>query len=265
MKTNDIKIIALNAFKDNYIWCLCHGNQVLIVDPGESEVVLSFLKKEQLELAGILVTHHHWDHTDGIKGILEKHPVPVYGSKQSLCASITKRVTEQDELHFEYFNITLRILEIPGHTLDHIAFYNAEMAFVGDTLFSSGCGRVFEGTMDMMYASLTKLKNLNDNTKIYCGHEYTLANLKFAAAVEPLNLDISQKQLDSEIMIRNKIPTVPSLMLSEKRTNSFLRCEHRDVIESARKYASDHGISLDDTNPARVFELLRNWKNDFKL
>ena len=184
-----IKIEPIEAFTDNYIWLVTTNEGSIAIDPGESSNTINFLEKNQLDLKAILITHHHFDHTGGIDDLVSYSPVNVYGPFNNDIASIDKKLKDGDKINV--IGIEFEIIEIPGHTLDHIAFYSenngSPILFCGDTLFAGGCGRVFEGTFDQMYESLNKLKILPENTNIYCGHEYTLSNLKFAKEAEPFN------------------------------------------------------------------------------
>lgn len=250
-------IKPLCAFNDNYIWLLPNtANQTAwVVDPGDAGPVIAALNEGQLALEGILITHHHHDHSGGVRDLIKQWPdVRVIGSHKSTLDFVTERVSQGMMLQCGAHRLT--VLEIPGHTLDHLAFYNAEMLFCGDTLFSAGCGRVFEGTYSEMYQSLNQLAELPDTIKIYCGHEYTSANCQFAAQVEPHNPWIQKKILEVAALRANHLPTLPSCLADEKHINPFLRCEQPDVVRAAEHY---WGRRLD--NPVDVFTCLREWKN----
>ncbi len=252
-------IVPVRAFKDNYIWLMIDKTAQLAwaIDPGDAKPVLAYLQKEHLQLAGILITHHHADHTGGIIGLLKQWKnIPVYGFSTKSVPQISHVVKENDEISCG--SIKLNILEIPGHTLDHIAYYNDELVFSGDTLFSAGCGRVFEGSHAQMYQSLLKFLQLPPHIKLYCGHEYTLQNLKFAAHVEPDNHFIQDKIIAIEAILAENNPTLPSTLADEKRVNPFLRCDIDSVIRAAENKAQQ----TFDT-PIAVFTCLRNWKNQF--
>lgn len=249
-------IIPISALKDNYIWAILDENQqtAWIVDPGDAAPVIHYLCEHRFTLAGILLTHHHADHSRGIPDLLAEWSVPVYGSTQSRVPDVSHRVKEGDEIHCG--QLTLNVMEIPGHTLDHIAFYNQDVLFCGDTLFSAGCGRVFEGTYAEMHHSLTKLSNLPDSLKIYCGHEYTLQNLRFGELVEPKNHFIQEKMVLVNQLLANGKPTLPSLLRDEKKLNPFLRCQKKTVIQAASHYANKNLA-----NSEEIFKTLREWKN----
>lgn len=242
-------IKAIPALTDNYIWAINDesNQQTVIVDPGEAAPVIDFLQQERLRLAGILITHHHWDHTNGVAQLVTTFSAPVFNAANS-----------KNQVVIPGFPYRFEVIRIPGHTLDHTAYYGDGNLFSGDTLFSAGCGRVFEGTPEQMYASLMKLAELPLDTRIYCGHEYTLSNLRFAQVVEPGNAMI-KKRYEEMLALRNQgLPTLPSLLRVEKETNPFLRCGEREVIERVQEYA---GMRLDDA--VLVFTWLRKWKNEF--
>lgn len=248
-------IIPLKSLQDNYIWVIRNHatKQAIIVDPGDAAPVLAFLNAEAYSLAGILVTHHHGDHTAGIEALVQMADnITVAGSHLSPNRYINHAVKDGDT--FTCADIHFKALAIPGHTLDHTAFYiEADNAlFTGDTLFSAGCGRIFEGTPNMMLTSLQKLAQFADHTKIYCGHEYTKANLRFAQVVEPHNADIQTKLASLTEC------TLPSTLGDERLFNPFLRYTVPNVIHAAEHYAGKKLHS--DTE---VFATLREWKNHF--
>ena len=192
-----IQIEPIKAFTDNYIWLVRTNEGVLVVDPGDSKPVIDFLTKNNLQLDGILITHHHFDHTGGIKEVLKKYSISDVIGPANCHKDINKEVAEGDSI--DIIGLNFKVLEVPGHTLDHIAFYlkkdSESHIFCGDTIFSSGCGRVFEGTFEQMHNSISKLSQLPDSTKIYCAHEYTLSNLAFAKLAEPNNKKILEREI----------------------------------------------------------------------
>lgn len=247
--------VPLKAFKDNYIWLQTDEQGAWIVDPGDAAPVLTYLKKNSLQLSGILLTHHHGDHSAGIKELLQHYKdIPVYGSHVSQVSSVSHPVREGGRIVCG--NSEFQVLEIPGHTLDHVAFYNDSSLFCGDTLFSAGCGRVFEGTYPQMYSSLLKLRNLPQKTAMYCGHEYTLQNLHFAEQVEPLNQAVRHKIISVNELLQAGKSTLPSLMADELQINPFFRCEQESVILAAQKHAK-----TTSRDPVDIFKILREWKN----
>lgn len=230
-------LLPIPAFDDNYIWLLSNGNDALVVDPGDATPVLDVLSKNHLNLAAILLTHHHGDHCGGISELLAQHPAPVYGPRLSPAANlITHTLRDAEKIHVAAWIFS--VIGVPGHTLDHIAFYSADekILFCGDTLFSAGCGRVFEGTPAQMHDSLCKLAALPDETLVCCAHEYTLSNLRFAAAVEPGNTGIANHIAHCEALRNEGKPTLPSTLKIEKQVNPFLRCGNAAEFASRREW-----------------------------
>ncbi len=259
MPENKFQVIPLRAFKDNYVWTLRNAEVAAVVDPGEAQPVLDYIAAEGLRLVAILATHHHQDHVGGIEELRQRHPVPVYGPRGEPIATLTHPLGGGDKVAIKELEVSFEVLDIPGHTRAHIAYYGANMLFCGDTLFACGCGRVFEGTPRQLYASLEKLMALPDDTLVYCGHEYTLANIGFAKAVEPGNAALLEREASDAQLQRERRPTLPSTIGREKATNPFLRVTTPAVIESANKYL---GKRVSD--PAGVFAALRQWKNQFR-
>lgn len=275
-----LNVHPIPAFHDNYFWLLQSGNKTsaYIVDPGAAEPVIAALNLHQLTLAGILVTHHHHDHIGGIKTLVERYQVPVYGPKSSKIPQVTHWLADGDLLPLD--GITLKVIAVPGHTLDHIAYvYQASlnqaqladhlteasntptttMIFCGDTLFAGGCGRIFDGSATLLYDSLMRLANLPEDTLIYCAHEYTQANLGFAAQVEPNNIDLQQR-LAKVIKQRHLgLATVPTTLALEKLTNPYLRT-HLPSIHSAAEHFCGHTL----VTAKEVFTIIRAWKDQYK-
>ncbi len=255
------KIIAIPAFKDNYIWALhsLDGSQVVVVDPGTAEPVLDYLRKNELALSAIFVTHHHWDHSGGVAGLLEHFPdIPVYGPANEKVEGTTKAVKENDVISLDAFQLEFRVMDIPGHTLGHIAFVGPSLLFCGDTLFSCGCGRIFEGTPSQMYHSLEKIKNLNKNTLIYCGHEYTLANIAFAQTVTPHNKALTKRLMEVKDLRAQNLPSLPVSLQVECDTNPFLRCKETEIMDAVQNHSHTKLTTSVD-----IFTHLREWKNNF--
>jgi hydroxyacylglutathione hydrolase len=254
------EVVPISAFKDNYVWTLRgagrNARNAAVVDPGEAQPVLEYLAREKLELVAILATHHHADHVGGIAELRKKYEVPVYGPRNEPIPTLTHPVSEGDEVSIPGLGVSFSVLDIPGHTRAHIAYYGAGALFCGDTLFACGCGRLFEGTAEQMYASLQKLLALPEDTKVYCGHEYTLANIGFAKTVEPQNAALrSRESRDRKLRDAGK-PTLPSTLGEEKATNPFLRCSEPAVVDSVNKYLGGRVA-----DPVRVFAAIRDWKN----
>jgi len=253
-----VEIVPIPAFQDNYIWCIRSGTHAAVVDPGDAEPVRRYLAAERLSLSAILATHHHSDHVGGICALVRTQPVPVYAPHDDRIDCAPTRVAAGDVVALPEFGLTLRVLEIPGHTCSHIAYYGPNMLFCGDTLFACGCGRLFEGTPLQMLTSLTRLAALPDNTLVYCGHEYTRSNLRFGRAVDPSNPALAAWDQEAAERRRRGLPTLPSLLAREKRANPFLRCDDPAIAAAA---GSEAGRVL--RSPVDVFAVLREWKNRF--
>ncbi len=256
-----LKIHPIPAFKDNYIWVIHNENYAAVIDPGTAHPVIDYLQYEKLQLVAILITHHHNDHTGGIINLLNKFNVPVYGPHNESIPTLSHHVKENDEINLEALSLTLKVLETPGHTTDHIVYYGVnkiKMLFCGDTLFACGCGRLFEGTAQQMVNSLKKLSNLPDETMVYCTHEYTLENVRFARTVEPGNLTLQELEATAKELRKQNIPTLPTTISKENATNPFLRCDQPEVIQGACKHL---GQTLSE--PTHIFSTLREWKNNF--
>jgi len=249
---------ALPALADNYIWAVTSaGGNALIVDPGEARPVLEAME-QGLRPRAILVTHHHHDHTGAVQMLAERCGATVYAPADERIAVDCVRVGEGDTVDVDALDLTFRVIEVPGHTLSHVAFVGDGLAFTGDTLFSLGCGRVFEGSHAQMFESLERLAALPTQTRICCGHEYTLANAAFALAVEPANSALIERAAEARETRAAGAPTLPVRLASELRTNPFLRCR---VPELAHRVAEQTGC--DPSDPAAVFAALRRWKDGF--
>lgn len=234
-----LKIFRISAFKDNYIWLLVNTktNCGAVIDPGDARVVLEVLMANDIQLTAILITHHHSDHCGGIPKLLEYVEVPIYGPKHETIPHCSHPLCEGDIVILDALGIQLRVLDIPGHTLGHIAYVGDKMLFCGDTLFTGGCGRLFEGTALQMFHSLSKLKKLPKETLVYCGHEYTLANLEFALTIEPENKTLIRRFEQVKAQTEKQEATVPSFLSLELETNPFLRTHVPAVVSTAQKFA----------------------------
>jgi hydroxyacylglutathione hydrolase len=252
-----VNIVPISAFTDNYIWCLHLDNhRAIVVDPGDAEAVKAYFSENNLELVGILVTHHHFDHTAGIEALASSPQIPVIGPKNSPFTALTQTVSGGSQLALE--SLDIRVLAVPGHTLDHVAYYLPEVGalFCGDTLFSGGCGRVFEGTFEQMRHSLASLRELPASTKIYCAHEYTAANLRFALAVDPDNQVLQARVAEVSRLRELNKPSLPATLGDECLSNPFLRWDAPAIISSA--------LSKEPVQDADgVFRVIRQWKDVF--
>jgi len=250
-------VIRIPAFKDNYIWLLRQGASAVVVDPGEARPVLEVLERTALSLAGILVTHHHADHQGGVADLLARYPAEVFGPATESITGLTRPLRGGETVHIAACDLTLQVIAVPGHTLGHLAYYGAGCLFCGDTLFAGGCGRLFEGTAAQMADSLARLAALPDDTAVYCAHEYTQANLRFALAVEPGNRFLSRRAEQVAAHRAQDWPTVPSTIGIEKASNPFLRCREAEVAAAARRRVPGA------RDEVAVFAALREWKNSF--
>lgn len=256
-------IIPICAFADNYIWIVRDGARAAVVDPGDARPVLDYLAREGLVLAAVLATHHHQDHVGGIEALLARHPAPVYGPARETIPQLAHPLRGGDAITVPGMALDLRVLDIPGHTAGHIAYVGdvagVSSLFCGDTLFAAGCGRIFEGTPAQMWESLGSLAALAGETRVYCGHEYTLANLRFALAVEPDNAALWDRQAAAEAARHRGEPTLPSTIALERATNPFLRAGHPAVRAAAAAHAGQPIAS-----EVESFAALRAWKNAFR-
>jgi hydroxyacylglutathione hydrolase len=253
-----MRVVPIPAFRDNYIWCLRRGSAAVVVDPGDAAPVLDYLSAESLQLVGILNTHHHADHVGGNARLLQQFAVPVWGPAAESIPTVSHSLREKDEVWIEPLELQLEVLDVPGHTAGHIAYYGGTLLFCGDTLFAAGCGRVFEGTPAQMWTSLSKLAALPPDTRVYCGHEYTLSNLRFARAADPDNPALLEWEQQAQTQRSRGDPTLPSTIGQERRGNPFLRADQPALARSASVQA---GRSL--RGPVEVFAVLRDWKNRF--
>ncbi len=251
-------VFPIPAFSDNYIWVIQRDgtNHCVVVDPGDADPVLDTLSSRNLRLDAILITHHHGDHVGGVKRLLDHAEVAVYGPARESIPGMSHPLSEGDEIHLATLDLRFRILDIPGHTAGHIAYYGHDMLFCGDTLFAAGCGRLFEGTPEQMHASLQKLTRLPDTTRVYCGHEYTEANLRFARRVDPDNPDVATRLRLVEEQRAAGECTLPSSIKEERRTNPFLRPDDANVKRNAEKLS---GKRL--TGAVEVFAAVRRLKD----
>jgi len=256
-----MKLIPIPAFDDNYIWMLIDGRQAVVVDPGDAQPVLDTLARENLQLQAILVTHHHFDHVDGVDVLRETTGAAVFGPAREVTPEPRTAVTGGQTL--VTLGMTWEVLDVPGHTAGHVAYVcqpvrESPLLFCGDTLFSGGCGRLFEGTPQQMLDSLTKLAALPGETRVCCTHEYTLSNLKFALQMEPGNSDLVAYQVWCQAQRSQNLPTLPSSIALERKINPFLRSDEPAVQASLRAHDA---ASVDQIG---AFATMRQWKNNYR-
>jgi len=256
-----MKLIPLPAFTDNYIWMLHDEHHSMVVDPGEAQPVLEALQHLNVPLEAILVTHHHADHTGGVDALRQATGAQVFGPARETMPEPLTRLNGGDQL--QALGLTFQVIDVPGHTAGHIAYYcanveGAPLLFCGDTLFSGGCGRLFEGSPAQMLASLDTLAALPENTRICCTHEYTMSNLRFAAAVDPTNQALARYTATAQALRSQQQPTLPSTILMERQINPFLRTRQAAIIQAVQGFdASAH-------DEVSIFAALRQWKNEFQ-
>ncbi len=252
-----MQIEAIAAFEDNYIWALRHAGHVALVDPGEAAPVERYLAKVGARLTAILVTHRHGDHIGGIAELVARHPVPVHGPAHEAAEVVTHPHADGDHVRLPELGAELTVLDVPGHTRGHVAYYARDVGlFCGDTLFGAGFGRVFEGTLDQMHASLARLAALPPETPVYCAHEYTQSCLRFAEAVEPDNADIAARSARVATQRAAGHPSVPSPLAEELATNPFLRWQAPAVIAAAARR-----LGHTPKNDAETFGAIRLWRD----
>ena len=257
-----MNLLALPAFNDNYIWVLDDGRNAIVVDPGDSALMIAASAAQHLTQTGILVTHHHADHAGGVDGLRHLLHGEVFGPARESIPQPFVALVDGDRIEVD--GLAFEVIDVPGHTAGHIAYFLAArgaqpaIVFCGDTLFSGGCGRLFEGTAAQMHTSLGRLAGLPGDTRVCCGHEYTLANLRFALAVEPDNADLGAYTRWCEMQRANSLPTLPSSIAQERKINPFLRCGEPAVVRAARLHGA---ANADETE---VFSALRQWKNDYR-
>lgn len=259
-----IEILPIKAFSDNYIWAITDHQQVVVVDPGDANPVIEFIEQRNLSLAGILVTHYHPDHIGGIGQLIETHPnIPVWTPEKEPVAHSTQTLKEGDTVALPIGGLTLSVLDVPGHTSGHIAYTGnlpsgQPFLLSGDTLFSSGCGRLFEGTPGQMLNAMKKFRALSDDTLVFCTHEYTMSNLAFAMAVEPENADIQLRTIEVTALRATDTPSIPCLLGNEKKVNPFLRWDSPSLKVTTEDWADK---ALEDD--VALFTAVRAWKDKF--
>lgn len=251
-----IEIIPISAFEDNYIWLIRNHAYAAVVDPGDADPVLEYLQQHGLRLVAILITHHHGDHCGGAEELRQHSGCPVYGPRREKIIATTQTVAENDIVTIPELETTFRVIDVPGHTLGHVAYYGINSLFCGDALFACGCGRLFEGTPEQMQSSLAKFAALPDETRVFCAHEYTLDNIRFARIADPDNATLQEREARARQVRAQGLPTLPSTIAMEKSTNPFLRWNDPHIIDAASQFA---GHQL--TSPAATFAAIRRWKD----
>jgi len=260
-----LDIHPIPIFRDNYVWVIRHAlraggplDHAVVVDPGDAAPILGFLAQEQLTLSAILITHKCYDHVMGIGALVAQHPAPVYGPSIDAIKGVSHPVTDNAAIKITE-SLQFKAMLVPGHTLGHLAFYTPGHVFVGDVLFGAGCGRIKEGgNAEQMFFSLQKLAKLPQDTKLYCAHEYTQANLAFAQTVEPSNQAITRRIEAVSTLRRNQQPSLPSTLAEELATNPFLRCSEHEITQSVSSHADKQLLT-----ESAVFTELRRWKDHF--
>lgn len=260
-----LQVTAVPAFADNYLWLIHDHQHAAVVDPGDAAPIEAALAAMHLKLAAILLTHHHGDHAGGVADLLQHWQVPVFGPAREKIAGITTPLAEGDTVDLPALGLQLAVLDVPGHTAGHIAYvaHRQHWLFCGDTLFAGGCGRLFEGTPAQMTNSLAKFATLPGDTLVYCAHEYTVSNLRFAVAAEPGNADVAQRLADAMAARERGEATVPSTIALEKATNPFLRYREPGIVHTLQREGRLHE---DDSkaDPVTAFAALREWKNSYR-
>lgn len=261
LSPSSLSISPIPAFTDNYFWLLERAGAAVVVDPGDAVPVERTLADRGLALAAILVTHHHFDHIGGLKALTARHAAPVYGpeGEQRTIGALTHALKEGDRVRLAALDLELEVWEVPGHTLGHIAYVGKDFVLCGDTLFSAGCGRLFEGTAEQLRRSLGRLAALPADTRVYCTHEYTLANLAFAAAVEPDSTVVRDEIARVRELRARGQPSLPSTIGHERRINPFLRIADPAVAGAVQRQA---GTAL--SGESEIFAALRRWKDGFR-
>lgn len=261
-QTLKLTVTAIPAFNDNYIWAISqeNNNAIYVVDPGDANVVIDYLTVNKFQLAGILITHHHPDHTGGVSALIDhaSTELEIFGPASENINHLNQPITVQTQITLTQFSQNVDIFYLPGHTAGHIGYLMADELFCGDTLFSGGCGRLFEGTPKEMHHSLTLLSTLPPETRVYCAHEYTLANLKFALHVDPNNQALLEYHQFCQQLRAKNISTIPSSIAIERNINPFLRCNFDTIKSSVR-----HHFEYKTTDPVEIFAGLRQWKDNF--
>ncbi len=263
--STNMKVSMIKAFSDNYIWAISSnlGHNMALVDPGDANVCIEFIEQQKLQLSSILITHHHADHVGGIKKLVDyckskQWPLPIYGPESENIPHCDVALSESAKVELTDLGLEFDVIDLPGHTSGHIAYVSQDSLFCGDTLFSGGCGRLFEGTPSQMLCSLEKLSALPERTQVYCAHEYTQANLNFALSVEPDNTELVDYYNQVIQKREQDIATIPTSIMLEKKINPFLRCNEPSLMTSAAEFSGD---KVNDK--LQTFTIIRAWKDNF--
>jgi hydroxyacylglutathione hydrolase len=259
LENDTLEVVPIPALRDNYIWLLQRHGHAVLVDPGDALPALEYLHLHHLTLDAILITHHHSDHIDGVEELLQAFPVIVYAPQKEYYSFPHQSVAAGDEISLAMLGIRLKVMETPGHTLDHVAYYGANCLFCGDTMFGCGCGRLFEGSAAQLFSSLQKLAQLPGETQVFCAHEYTLQNIHFARMVDPENADLAQREKVAQAQRSQASPTLPSTIALEIATNPFLRCYNEAIGKATMRHQGQQGTA----DPEDVFRSLREMKNHY--
>lgn len=249
-----LNIIPIPAFENNYIWLLHNNSDAVVIDPGDATPVIASLEKLNLTLTAILITHHHADHIGGVHDLLRFHTVPVYAPQYEKFDFRHIKLADGDAINLPEIAQSFRVMWLPGHTLGHIAYFNDQYLFCGDTLFGAGCGRLFEGTPAQMLSSLARLKMLNGNTEVFCTHEYTAKNIAFALTLEPDNASLLARKQQVQTLRNQHLPSLPSTIALELATNPFLRCNQSNIIKNSYAEKKDE---------LSVFTAIRTLRNHY--
>jgi hydroxyacylglutathione hydrolase len=255
-----IRLKPLPSLSDNYIWLLINDKNAnaIIIDPGSSEPCEAFFSQENITPVAILVTHRHWDHVNGIEKLVQQYQLPVYGPSTEYIPCLTTALDVKDRFKIPHFDLSFEVIDLSGHTAGHIGYLTEDMFFCGDTLFSSGCGRLFDGTAAQLHASLQRILALPRHLTIYCTHEYTVDNLHFALAVEPENEEIQLRLNDAMALRQENQPTLPFTIDQEIRYNPFLRTDKESIMKAVAQHSGQIIANSED-----CFRYLRLWKDGF--
>jgi hydroxyacylglutathione hydrolase len=249
-----LQIVPIPAFRDNYIWLLHNSRYAIVVDPGDTLPVQKMLSSLNLQLSDILITHYHDDHIGGVEALIQHYQANVYAPRYGRYTFQHYAIGEGDKVSMPLVGLNFQTMWLPGHTQDHIAYLSDKLLFCGDVLFGAGCGRLLDGTPDQMLQSLNRLKKLPVETRVFCAHEYTLQNIAFALTLEPNNPDLIERQHETSRLREQNLPSLPSTIDLELKTNPFLRCQQADVIKHSR---------AENPDELSVFAAIRKLKNNY--